>query len=100
MMPWFGVIYEDHERMETAEAGTWSKIDDAYRDMRLAPRKPSGESSQKRAVRDLPSFLGVSHLTGLGDLSDALRGRIKWSGWPIVTELEALFGEDRQAAHK
>lgn len=100
MMPWFGVVCEDHERMETAEAGTWSEISDAHRDMRLSPRKPSGESSQKRAVRDLPSFPGVSHLTGLGDLSDALLGRIKWSEWSVITELNVLFGEDRAAAHR
>lgn len=98
MMPWFGVIREDHERMETAEAGTWSEIADAHRDLSIGTRKPSGESSQKRAVRPY-SFPGVTHLTGLGDLSDALLGRIKWSEWSVVAELDALFSEDKEAAH-
>ncbi|KAJ5971736.1 uncharacterized protein N7479_001654 [Penicillium vulpinum] len=97
-MPWFGVIRDDHERLETAEAGTWEEISDAHRDMCLATRKPSGESSQKRAVSSY-TCPGVTHLTGLGDLSDALLGRIKWSEWSVISELNLLFGEDQQAAY-
>ncbi|KAJ9481738.1 hypothetical protein VN97_g11728 [Penicillium thymicola] len=98
IMPWFGVVHEDHERMETAEAGTWGEIADAHRDMSIGTRKPSGESSRKRSVSPY-TFPGVSHLTGLGDLSDALLGRIRWSEWPVVAELDVLFGEDKEAAH-
>ncbi|KAJ5795081.1 hypothetical protein N7457_001680 [Penicillium paradoxum] len=98
MMPWFGVIHEDHERVETAEAGTWSDVADAHRDMRLAARKPSGESSQKRSVSPY-TFPGVTHLTGLGALSDAMLGRIRYSEWSVVAELDQLFGEDKVAAH-
>ncbi|KAJ5212873.1 hypothetical protein N7449_000042 [Penicillium cf. viridicatum] len=98
IMPWFGVVHEDHERIETAEARTWGEIADAHRDISIGTRKPSGESSQKRSVSPC-TFPGVSHLTGLGDLSDALLGRIRWSEWSVVAELDILFGEDKEAAH-
>lgn len=47
----------------------------------------------------LYGFPGVMQLTGLGALSDALLGRVKWSEWSVTVDLDVLFGEDKQAAH-
>lgn len=99
VMPWFGSIEEDHIRLETAEAGVWSSIADSHRDMRLAPRIPSGSTCHVFAVNPY-TFPGTAQLTGLGALSDALLGRIKWTEWSVYMELETLFGEDQAAAHQ
>ncbi|KAJ5658065.1 uncharacterized protein N7484_001714 [Penicillium longicatenatum] len=98
VMPWFGTIEEDHTCLETAEAGTWSEIADSHRDIRLAPRIPSGSTCHVFAVNPY-TFPGTAQLTGLGALSDALLGRIKWTEWSVFVDLEILFGEDRLAAH-
>ncbi|KAJ5986731.1 hypothetical protein N7451_011096 [Penicillium sp. IBT 35674x] len=99
VMPWFGTIEDDHIRLETAEAGVWSDIADSHRDMRLAPRIPSGSTCHVFAVNPY-TFPGTAQLTGLGALSDALLGRIKWTEWSVFVELEILFGEDQAAAHR
>jgi hypothetical protein len=97
-MPWFGVVHEDHERMETVEAGAWGEIADTHRGISIGTRKPSVESIRKRSV-SLYTFPGVSHLIGLGDLSDALLERNRWSEWSIMAELDILFGEDKEEAY-
>jgi hypothetical protein len=99
VMPWFGSIEEDHIRLETAEAGVWSDIADSHRDIRLAPRIPSGSTCHVFAVNPY-TFPGTAQLTGLGAISDALLGRIKWTEWSVFVELEVLFGEDQAAAHQ
>ncbi|KAG0156249.1 hypothetical protein PDIDSM_3426 [Penicillium digitatum] len=49
-MPWFGVVHEDHERMETVEAGAWGEIADTHRGISIGTRKPSVESIRKRSI--------------------------------------------------
>ncbi|KAJ5630033.1 hypothetical protein N7528_003690 [Penicillium herquei] len=99
VMPWFGAIQDDHNRLETAEAGPWSSISDAHRDLCLAPKIPSGSTCHVYAVNPY-SFPGLAQLTGLGPISDALVGRIKWTEWSVVSELETLFGESTLEAHE
>ena len=97
VMPWFGVVHEDHDCLETAETERWRDIADAHREMRLAERIPSGSVYRKFVVHPY-SFPGTAQLTGLGAISDALLGRIKWSEWSVTVELDILFGPDRDAA--
>ncbi|KAJ5217659.1 uncharacterized protein N7469_011284 [Penicillium citrinum] len=99
IMPWFGFVHEDHERLETAEAGTWSDISAAHRDLSLAAKIPSGSTCHVFAVQPY-TFPGTAQLTGLGAIADALVGRVKWSEWCVTVELDILFGEDRHAAHE
>lgn len=86
VMPRFGVVSEDHEHLETgaAESSKWEDIAASNRDMKLAPY----------------SFPATVQLTGLGAISDALLGRIRWDEWSVITELDVLFGENRSAAHR
>ncbi|KAJ5725418.1 uncharacterized protein N7483_006775 [Penicillium malachiteum] len=83
-MPWFGAIQDGHERLDTAEAGVWSSVSDAHRDLRLAPRIPSGSACHVYAVNPY-SLPGIAQLTGLGPISDALLGRIKWHECKILS---------------
>ena len=69
MLPWLCGLQEDLETLEVPEAGSWTELNEAHRDLRAASRTPSGLANNYGVIPDaLPAAV---ELTGLGGLSDA-----------------------------
>ncbi|KAJ5636944.1 uncharacterized protein N7484_010257 [Penicillium longicatenatum] len=45
-------------------------------------------------------FPATAQMTGLGAISDALVGRVRWSSISVTSELDVLFGKDQAAGIK
>jgi hypothetical protein len=60
ILPWFVAIQDDHETMETVKMGTWKEIADAHRDLKAAPRSPSGKPN---VYGDIPYRFPASFAT-------------------------------------
>ncbi|EFW15145.1 conserved hypothetical protein [Coccidioides posadasii str. Silveira] len=96
MLPWYVAIQEDHEHLEVNEAGTWSQLSAAHRDLVPGPSSPSGHSNRYASVPY--RFPTAIQLQGLGAISDALVGRIRWDNPLVIEELDILFGPDDKKA--
>lgn len=96
MLPWFVAIQDDHETLEVLEAGTWSQLSAAHRDLIPGPTSPSGHSNRYATVPY--AFPAAMRLQGLGAISDALVGQKKWTAPDVIAELDVLFGDDEKAA--
>jgi hypothetical protein len=75
MLPWLCGLQEDLETLEVPEAGTWTELNEAHRDLRAASRTPSGLANNYGVIPD--AFPAAVELTGLGALSDAAVCRVK-----------------------
>ncbi|KMU83871.1 hypothetical protein CIHG_01655 [Coccidioides immitis H538.4] len=96
MLPWYVAIQEDHEHLEVDEAGTWSQLSAAHRDLVPGPSSPSGHSNRYASVPY--RFPTAIQLQGLGAISDALVGRIRWDNPMVIEELDTLFGPEEKKA--
>ena len=97
VLPWFIGIGEDHEQLDTHDAGTWSAVAASHRDLIPAERGTPGFTSVHRGAVPY-AFPGAVHLQGLGAISDALVGRRRWTNTSVISELDVLFGADTHAA--
>lgn len=97
VLPWFIGIKEDHEQLDTNDAGNWSEVAEAHRALMPSLSAAPGFSSVHRGTVPYP-FPGAVHLQGLGAISDALVGRRRWDNTSVVSELDVLFGESTDAA--
>jgi hypothetical protein len=86
MLPWFVGIQEDHETLDMPDGGTWSQLSAAYRDLLLEPTSPSGLGNLYSKVPY--AFPAALPLTGLGAISNALVGRIRWDSPMVRAELD------------
>ncbi|EAS32718.2 uncharacterized protein CIMG_03742 [Coccidioides immitis RS] len=91
-------IQEDHERLEVNEAGTWSQLFAAHRDLVPGPSSPSGHSNCYASVPY--RFPTAIQLQGLEAISDALVGRVRWDNPTVIEELDILFGPHEKKAQQ
>jgi hypothetical protein len=98
MLPWFVGIQEDHETLDMAEGGSWSQLSAAHRDLLPGPSSPSGLGNLYSKIPY--AFPAALPLTGLGAISDALVGRVRWDSPVVRAELNILFGPDVQKANE
>jgi hypothetical protein len=98
MLPWFVAIQKDHSTMETLEMGTWEDLAEAHRDLKAAPRSPSGKSNMYGSI---PYRHPVAvQLKIPSALSDALVGRSRWDMPDVVEERKIVLGIDTKAYAK
>ena len=90
ILPWYMGIQEDHETLDTIEAGTWSQLSGAHRDLLPGPTSPSG--LHNLFGQPPYAFPAAVPVTGLGPISDALVGRIRWDNPLVLQDLELLLG--------
>ena len=74
VLPWFIGIKEDHEQLDTNDAGSWTEVAAAHRALLPSAFATPGFSSVHRGAVPYP-FPGAVRLQGLGAISDALVGR-------------------------
>ena len=98
VLPWFEGILGDHETLDTAESGTWSQLSAAHRDQVAGPSSPSGLQNMFGAVPY--AFPAASQICGLGAISDALVGRVRWDNPSVMFEQQILLGADDSARDK
>lgn len=96
MLPWLVEIKENHVELEIAASGSWSKIAAASTNKVAPPSTPSGLSNNyKRIPYAFPAHVNVG---GLGALSDALVGRVRWTDAGVIAERNIMLGDDRHKA--
>ena len=89
ILPWFVGVQDDLETLEVLEAGTWSELAIAHRDM-VAPRAtPSGLANRYGAIPY--RFPADVEIMGLGALSDALVCRRRWDSAAVLEERDLLL---------
>jgi hypothetical protein len=95
MLPWFVALQEDLYHLEVTEGGTFEDLAKAHRDLTSGPRTPSGLANR---YGDIPfAFSAAVPLTGLGQISDALVGRVKYDRATVVAEkAQFLKGTDEE----
>ena len=93
VLPWFIGINNDHETLDTVESGTWSQLSAAHRDLVLGPTSPSGLHNMFSSVPY--AFPASVPLAGLGPISDALIGRVRWDNPSVLKALATLFDQER-----
>ncbi|PYI34400.1 hypothetical protein BP00DRAFT_336966 [Aspergillus indologenus CBS 114.80] len=76
------------QSLEMTEGGTWSELAAAHRDLVPGPTSPSGLANRYSIVPY--TFPATLQLTGLGAISDALVGRVKWTNPAVLLELNEL----------
>ena len=96
MFPWFVGIQDDNESLEVIEGGTWSDLSRAHRDLMAPKATPSGLANRYGAIPY--KFPAAVEVTGLGGLSDALCGRIRWTSPLAINDRNVILGSDREAA--
>lgn len=96
MLPWFVAVQDDHEQLETVEAGTWSQLATAHRDLVAPHSSPSGLSNRYGAIPY--RFPAAVELVGISALSDALVCRRRWDSPAVVADRNLLLGQDREGA--
>ncbi|KAK2795510.1 hypothetical protein FQN52_005277 [Onygenales sp. PD_12] len=98
MLPWYVGIQDDGETLEVPEGGTWSQLSQAHRDMVGGPATPSGLSVLYGTIPyRFPAAVAV---TGLGAISDALVGRLRWDDPMVRQEQSILFGTEGHGAEE
>jgi hypothetical protein len=96
ILPWFVGIGDDHEQLDISESGTWSQLSAAHRDMVPGPSSPSGHPNHFGKVPY--AFPAAVPLRGLGHISDALVGRIKWTTPAVMNEVQLLLAREESDA--
>ncbi|KAJ5660870.1 uncharacterized protein N7484_000242 [Penicillium longicatenatum] len=99
VLPWYVRIEEDDECFETTESGKWEDVARSHRDLALSKKTPSGMASGHYTSPE-QVFPATAQMTGLGAISDALVGRVRWSSISVTSELDVLFGKDQAAGIK
>ncbi|PYH95568.1 hypothetical protein BO71DRAFT_286273, partial [Aspergillus ellipticus CBS 707.79] len=66
-----------------------SELAAAHRDMVPGPKSPSGLANRYSTIPY--TFPAALPLTGLGAISDALVGRVKWTNPAVLIELNNLI---------
>lgn len=91
-------IQENHETLDTVEAGTWSQLSAAHRDLLPGPTSPSGLLS----LFEMPPYVfsAAIPVMGLEPISDALVGRIKWDNPLVLPELAVLLGPSNRCRNQ
>jgi hypothetical protein len=98
ILPWFVAIQDDHETMETVKMGTWKEIADAHRDLKAAPRSPSGKPN---VYGDIPyRFPASLPLILKSPLSNALVGRTRWDKPDVSEERNLVLGSNDKGYEK
>jgi hypothetical protein len=92
ILPWYMSIEADHESLDTVEAGTWTELAAAHRNLTPGPSSPSGLHNMFGNVPYV--FPAALQVTGLGPISDALVGRTRWDDPRVATEASILLGAD------
>ncbi|KAI9767399.1 MAG: hypothetical protein M1835_007046 [Candelina submexicana] len=98
MLPWFIAVQPDHEQLETLEAGTWSELSAAHRDLVAARTSPSGLANLYGVIPY--RFPAAVEIRGLSALSDALIGARRWDSLEVMQERAFVLGSNREAARK
>jgi hypothetical protein len=88
MLPWLCGLQEDLETLEVAEAGSWTELNEAHRDLRAASRTPPGLANNYGVIPD--AFPAAVELTGLGALSDAAVCRVKHNKPSAISNEETV----------
>jgi hypothetical protein len=96
MLPWMVALQDDLENLEIVEAGSFSELSAAHRDM-ISPRAtPSGLANRYGAIPY--RFAAAVEISGLSALSDALVCRRRWDSPAVLRDRDILLGPDRKAA--
>ncbi len=90
ILPWFVGVTDDEETLDIPESGTWSSLSAAHRDLIPGPSSPSSFHNMFGAP-PYP-FPAATHLSGLGPISDALVGRLRWGNTTVKEALRGLLG--------
>ena len=97
-LPWYIGIQDDHEQLEVNEAGTYSMISAAHREQTAPSASPSGFPNRYGAIPY--AFPAGTQLTGLGEISDALVGRIKWTDPNVQMVRTILLGGNMERSRE
>jgi hypothetical protein len=82
--------------LEVPEAGSWTELNEAHRDLRAASRTPSGLANNYGVIPD--AFPAAVELTGLGALSDAPSAESSTTSQVPSMKKLLLFGTDEQVS--
>lgn len=85
-------VAADHDMLDIPGSGTWSQLSAANRDLTSGPSCPSSLYSNAASI-SYP-FSATVQVNGLGPISDALVGRLRWTNPVVMRDLAILFGED------
>ena len=91
--PWYIMIQEDDESLETLESGSWEDISRSHRDLVAPVVTPSGHPNRYGVIPW--RFPGSVELTGISALSDALVGRRRWSSPAALAERDIILGSNQ-----
>ena len=98
MLPWFVGLQADLEHLEITEGGSFEDLSKAHRDLVSGPYTPSGLANR---YGDIPyAFPAAIALTGLGPLSDAAVGRVKYDMPAVVAVKNMLWTGTDKEQHK
>ena len=97
-LPWYIRIQDDHEQLEVNKAGTYLMISAAYREQTAPSALPSGFPNRYGAIPY--AFPAGTQLTGLGEISDALVGRIKWTDPNVQMVRTILLGSNMERSRE
>ena len=75
--------------LDNPGSGTWSELAAAHRNLTPGPSSPSGLHDMFGSVPY--AFPAATQITGLGAVSDALVGRVRWDNPAVVAEQTLLF---------
>ena len=95
ILPWYMAIKDDHQTLDTIEAGTWNDLSNAHRDLLPGPKSPSGLANRFSAPPY--AFPAAVQVTGLGAVSDALVGRVRWTNPAVINDMSIILGRDNVA---
>ena len=96
MLPWMVALQDDLENLEIVEAGSFSELSAAHRDL-ISPRAtPSGLANRYGAIPY--RFAAAVEISGFSALSDALVCRRRWDSPAVLRVRDILLGPDRKAA--
>lgn len=92
MLPWYVGILQDHQSLEVEASGTHEQLSESHRHQTAPPRSPSGYANMYGAIPY--KFPAGVQLDGLGPISDALVGRMRWNDPEVQYEVRQLLKMD------
>ena len=94
MLPWFVGIGPDHATLEVLEGGSWDDLSKAHRDFEAPPKTPSGLPNKYGKIPY--AFPPAPQVIGLGPISDALVGRLKWTNPAVASKVRIMLGTNKE----